>query len=188
MTNVSDTAASKSGGTERSPPDVTSGTTYGLDAPTVLTVGPLLRELIIACTRGPHDETPERLRLRAVLLDSVRASPQEPVQLPAPADPRLAAVCDVLQRNPADPRGLSELAGAAGAGQRTLSRLFREELGMTFPQWRAQLRLYHALRMLAEDVPVTTVAHRCGWSSASAFIDVFRRAFGSMPGAHNRRA
>jgi AraC-like DNA-binding protein len=38
--------------------------------------------------------------------------------------------------------------------------------------------------MLADDVPVTAVAHRCGWASASAFIDVFRRAFGHTPGHH----
>jgi AraC-like DNA-binding protein len=159
----------------------------GLDTPTVLAVGPLLRELILACTRAPHDDTPERLRLRAVLLDQLRASPQEPVQLPAPTDPRLVAVCDVLHHNPADARTLADLATTAGAGERTLSRLFRRELGMTFPQWRTQLRLYHALRMLTEDLPVTTVAHRCGWSSTSAFIDVFRRAFGYTPGTHNRR-
>ncbi|MFD7618330.1 AraC family transcriptional regulator [Streptomyces sp. NPDC059802] len=160
----------------------------GLDAPTVLSVDPLLRELILACTRSPHDDdTPERLRLRAVLLDRLRASPQQPVQLPAPTDSRLRAVCDALHHDPADPRTLAALATAAGAGERTLSRLFRRELGMTFPQWRTQLRLYHALRMLADDVPVTTVAHRCGWSSTSAFIDVFRRALGYTPGTHNRR-
>jgi AraC-like DNA-binding protein len=41
--------------------------------------------------------------------------------------------------------------------------------------------------MLADGLPVTTVAHRCGWSSASAFIDVFRRSFGCTPGTHQRR-
>lgn len=41
--------------------------------------------------------------------------------------------------------------------------------------------------MLADDAPVTTVAHRCGWSSTSAFIDVFRCAYGETPGAHHRR-
>lgn len=55
---------------------------------------------------------------------------------------------------------------------------------MTFPQWRTQLRLYQALVLLAEGVPVTTVAHRCGWFSASAFIDVFRQAYGHTPGRH----
>lgn len=68
----------------------------GLDTPTALSVDPLLRELILACTRSPHDDSPERLRPRAVLLDHLRASPQQPVQLPTPTDPRLKAVCDAL--------------------------------------------------------------------------------------------
>ncbi|MFF1356335.1 AraC family transcriptional regulator [Streptomyces sp. NPDC058297] len=158
----------------------------GLDVPTVLTVSPLLRELLLAATRGPHDDTPESRRLRAVLLDQLKASRQQPLQLPTPADPRLKAVCDLLYDDPADPRPLAAFGRASGAGERTLSRLFRRELGMTFPQWRTQLRLYHALRMLAEGEPVTAVAHRCGWSSTSAFIDVFRRAFGTTPGEYSR--
>ncbi|MGW6690463.1 AraC family transcriptional regulator [Streptomyces sp. NPDC054961] len=159
-----------------------------LFAPAVLAVGPLLRELILAYTRGPEDGSEERRRMLGVLLDQVRASPLQPLHLPAPADPRLAAVCALLHADPADPRGLAALAAAAGAGagERTLSRLFRAELGMTFPQWRTQLRLHQALRLLAVDTPVTAVAHRCGWSSASAFIDVFRRAFGHTPGTHAR--
>lgn len=160
-----------------------------LSAPAVLAVGPLLRELILAYTRAPQDDTAERRRMLAVLLDQLRASPLQPLHLPAPADPRLAAVCALLHADPADRRGLAELSAqaGAGAGERTLSRLFRSELGMTFPQWRTQLRLHHALRLLAVDTPVTAVAHRCGWSSTSAFIDVFRRAFGHTPGAHAKR-
>ncbi|MGW0187475.1 AraC family transcriptional regulator [Streptomyces sp. NPDC003362] len=158
----------------------------GLDAPTVLTVGPLLRELIRAYTRDPEDTGPERRRLLAVLRDQLRASPQQPLVLPTPADPRLAAVCALVHADPAEPRTLADLGAAIGTGERTLSRLFRGEFGMTFPQWRTQSRLYHALRMLADGLPVTTVAHRCGWSSASAFIDVFRRSFGCTPGTHQR--
>ncbi|GHH72826.1 AraC family transcriptional regulator [Streptomyces sulfonofaciens] len=158
----------------------------GLDAPTVLTVGPLLRELIRACTREAAGTGPEYRRLRAVLLDQLRASPQQPIHLPAPTDPRLAAACAPLYGDPADRRTLAELGARAGAGERTLSRLFRAEFGMTFPQWRTQLRLYHALRMLADGTSVTSVAHRCGYSSTSAFIDVFRRAFGHTPGTHDR--
>lgn len=159
----------------------------GLDEPTVLAVGPLLRELILAYTRAPHDDSPERGRLRAVLLDQLRASPQQPVHLPAPRSPRLRALCDLLRADPADPRTLAALGRQVGASDRTLSRLFRSELGMTFPQWRTQLRLYRALVLLAEDTPVTTVAHLCGWASASAFIDVFHRTFGHTPGTHAAR-
>ncbi|MFG3229066.1 AraC family transcriptional regulator [Kitasatospora sp. NPDC048194] len=155
-----------------------------LARPTVLAVGPLLRELIIAYTRAPGEDSPERSRLRAVLLDQLRASPQQPLHLPTPAEPLLQAVCARLRADPADSRTLAELGRAVGASSRTLSRLFRADLGMTFPQWRTQLRLHHALVLLAEGVPVTAVAHRCGWSSASAFIDVFRRTFGHTPGGH----
>ncbi|MFF3335209.1 AraC family transcriptional regulator [Streptomyces sp. NPDC002888] len=159
----------------------------GLGEPTVLAVGPLLRELLLAYTRAPLDESPERARLRAVLLDQLRASPQQPLYLPTPTAPLLRDLCDRLHADPADHRTLAALARQVGASERTLSRLFRADLGMTFPQWRTQLRLHHALVLLAEDTPVTTVAHRCGWSSASAFIDVFRRTFGDTPGVYRGR-
>ncbi|MFF7994537.1 AraC family transcriptional regulator [Kitasatospora xanthocidica] len=154
-----------------------------LDRPTVLAVGPLLRELIVAYTRTPEDHGPERARLRAVLLDQLRASPQQPLHLPTATEPVLRAACALLAADPADRRTLAALGRAVGASDRTLSRLFRADLGMTFPQWRTQLRLHHALVLLAEGLPVTAVAHRCGWASASAFIDVFRRTFGHTPGA-----
>jgi AraC-like DNA-binding protein/mannose-6-phosphate isomerase-like protein (cupin superfamily) len=157
-----------------------------LERPTVLTVGPLLRELILAYTRPPHDDSPARKRLRAVLLDQLCSSPQQPLHLPTPADPRLGAVCAILRDNPADGRTLVELGREVGASSRTLTRLFRSEVNMSFPQWRTQLRLHHALLLLADGTPVTTVARRCGWASPSAFIDAFRQAFGHTPGAHQR--
>ncbi|HEY3501720.1 MAG TPA: helix-turn-helix transcriptional regulator [Actinocatenispora sp.] len=156
-----------------------------LSEPTVLAVGPLLRELILAYTREPDDGSAERRRLRRVLLDRLRrAGSGQPVHLPEPVDARLAAVCATLRADPADRRTLAALGTTVGASGRTLTRLCAAELGMTFPQWRTQLRLYHALLMLAEGRPVTVVAHRCGWASASAFIDVFRRTFGQTPGAY----
>ncbi|MFG6193865.1 helix-turn-helix domain-containing protein [Nonomuraea sp. JJY05] len=124
----------------------------------------------------------ERERLWAVLVDQLKRAPEQPLHLPTARDPRLAAVCAILHRDPADGRTLAQLAAQAGTSDRTLARLCRRELGMSFPQWRTQLRLHQALLLLADGVAVTTVAHRCGWASASAFIDVFRRAFGYTPG------
>lgn len=157
-----------------------------ISRPAVLAVGPLLRELLIACTGDPQQESPARSRLRQVMLDQLRTTPQQGIHLPAARDPRLAAVCDLLLRDPADRRSLAQLGAAAGVSHRTLTRLFGQEMGMTFPQWRTQLRLHLALRLLAEGLPVTTVGQRCGWSTTSAFIDVFRRAIGQTPGRSPR--
>ena len=153
-------------------------------SPAVLEVSPLLREIIVALTSG--DGTPYTARQRAtmeqVALDQLRRVGQLPVRLPALADDRLRAIAALLRADPADERTLAELGTVVGASERTLSRLFRLEAGMSFPQWRTQFRLQHALVLLADRTPVTTTALACGWSNPSAFIDTFRRAFGTTPG------
>jgi AraC-like DNA-binding protein len=157
-----------------------------LTEPAVLAVTPLLRELLVTYTGldGPARAAPAGRRLLAVLLDQLTAAPEHEVRVPAPRDPRLRALCAALEADPGDARGLDELGREVGAGARTLTRLFRRELGMTFPQWRTQLRLYLALRLLAEGHTVTAVARRCGFASSSAFIDVFRRHLGHTPKHH----
>jgi AraC-like DNA-binding protein len=155
----------------------------GLTKPAVLSVHPLLRELIIAFTQDPADDSASRHRLRAVLLDQLRLSTEQTaLRLPAARDPRLAALCAILSTSPADNRSLSALGSEVGAGERTLSRLFRTEFAMTFPQWRTQLRLHHALVLLAEGHPVTSVALTCGWSTPSAFIHTYKQTFTTTPG------
>lgn len=52
---------------------------------------------------------------------------------------------------------------------------------MTFGRWRQQLRLLHALRLLAAGRPVTAVALEVGYDSPSAFIAMFRAALGTTP-------
>jgi AraC-like DNA-binding protein len=157
-------------------------------SPAVIEVSPLLREIIVALTPGDSDgdgtgyTARQRGAMEQVALDQLRRSGQLPVRLPILADDRLRAVAARLRADPADERTLAELGAAAGASERTLSRLFRQETGMSFPQWRTQFRLQHALVLLADRTPVTTTALACGWSNPSAFIDTFRRAFGTTPG------
>ncbi|MFE9057356.1 helix-turn-helix transcriptional regulator [Streptomyces mutabilis] len=87
----------------------------------------------------------------------------------------------ILRTARADHRSLDDLGREIGASTRSLSRRLRADLGLTYPQWRTQIRVHHALSLLADVTPVTTVAHRCGRSSASTFINVFRRAPGTHP-------
>jgi len=156
----------------------------GLDSPAVLTVSGLLREIIVELTPfvDPAYTARQRADLERVALDQVRRVGQLPVLLPALADDRLRAIAEFFRKDPADDRTLAEFGAAVGASERTLSRLFRQEAGMSFPQWRTQFRLLHALVLLAAGTSVTSTALACGWSNPSAFIEAFHHAFGSTPG------
>ena len=79
---------------------------------------------------------------------------------------------------------LAGLGQSIGASARTLSRLLRDELGMTFYEWRRQLRVCHALVLLAEGHDTTRVAHACGWANPSTFIAAFADLVGTTPGRY----
>jgi AraC-like DNA-binding protein len=74
-----------------------------------------------------------------------------------------------------------------GASPRTLARLFREETGLSFGQWRQQLRIVEGVARLALDVPVSTIAVELGYQSASAFIPMFRKTLGDTPQRYLKR-
>ncbi|MGW0179281.1 helix-turn-helix domain-containing protein [Nocardia sp. NPDC003345] len=164
------------------------GRSPGWTVPTVVAAPALLRELVVLCSAPaglPGDETD---RLRQVLLDRLARSPQQRLRLPAARDERLRRACALVEADLTVVWTLTALGRRIGASERTLTRLFRAEFAMTYPQWRTQLRLHHAVRLLAEGLPVTTVAGRCGWATASAFIDVYRAALGHTPGRARRPA
>lgn len=153
----------------------------GTAEPVVLMVGPLLRELIVAYADGHIDGVEER-RLRAVLVDQLRRSRRGSLHVPLSENPVLSHACAIVLADLATPWSVAQLGAEVGASTRTLSRLFRTELTMSYPQWRTQARLAQAVRELADDRSVTQVAASCGWSSPSAFIDVYRRNLGHTPG------
>jgi AraC-like DNA-binding protein len=159
--------------------------------PAVFMVSDLAREVLLTLT-GPRNYDPAAsgwdqaalARLRRVLVDELHQAHEQQLQLPEPRDDRLQAIAQMLYERPADNTSLAELGQTIGASTRTLSRLFRNELGMTFYQWRTQLRVYHALVLLADGHDTTHVAHACGWSNPSGFIAAFARVVGTTPGRY----
>lgn len=149
----------------------------------VVSVSPLLRELIVCATKmprlyeipGPED------RLATVILDQVHALQTSPLQLVIPNDPRLVRIYQSMAKDPADERALSHWGDLVGASSRTLARLFRSETGMSFGQWRQQIRIMKALQNLGHGDSVTKVALEVGYNSPSAFIAMFKKALGKTP-------
>ena len=159
--------------------------------PAVFMASGLVREILLTLT-GPRNydrpardwDRSARARLRRVLVDELREAAEQPLHLPEPHDDRLQAIAQVLYQQPADNTSLAELGQTIGASARTLSRLFHNELGMTFYEWRTQLRIYHALVLLADGHDATHVAHACGWANPSSFISAFTNIIGTTPGRY----
>ena len=152
--------------------------------PGVFAVSPLLREALLALT-DRDDRHPERNeRLRAVVIDELVEAPDRSLHLPEPRDDRLRTVTDLLRADPGQSTTLTQLGRSAGASARTLSRLFREELGMSFHRWRTLLRVHHALIHLTTGRSVTDTAIQCGWSNPTSFIDAFNDVVGQTPGRY----
>ncbi|WNJ99055.1 helix-turn-helix transcriptional regulator [Thalassospiraceae bacterium LMO-JJ14] len=152
----------------------------------VVTVSPLLRELILEAMRLSDDPGPDsaEARLIGVLLDRVEGLPVAPLHLPMTTDKRARKITDTLMDDPSDMRTLQDWSQELGASERTLARIFSRETGMTFGQWRQQVKLLAALARLARGDSVTDVAFDLGYASQSAFIAMFRRALGKTPGRY----
>ncbi|MFI7243430.1 AraC family transcriptional regulator [Streptomyces qinglanensis] len=179
------------------------------DVPTVVSVSPLLRELIDEATRLPveyeaegrdghvmalllRELTPHpvmALLLReltphpvaALLLRELTPHPVAALHLPAPDSPRLAALCDAVRRSPADPWTTGRAAAFAHLSPRSLQRDFSAATGMSLARWVQQARLVHAVTLLVRGSSVTAMAGAVGYATPSAFTAMFRRALGTMP-------
>ncbi|MEU8993858.1 AraC family transcriptional regulator [Streptomyces caniferus] len=156
-----------------------------VEHPSVFAVSPLLREAVLALTgERPEVRPGAHGRLLAVVIDELCDTPEQSLHLPESSDDRLRTVTGLLHADPARPATLAELGRAAGASERTLSRLFHTELGMSFHQWRTTLRIHHALGHLTNGMSVTDTAMACGWSNPSSFIDAFHSVVGQTPGSY----
>ena len=149
----------------------------------VIEVSPLLRELILYTIGiGMLDRSvPAQRRLIGVIVDQLNVVQASSLKLTMPSDPRALRVADTLRERPGDTTSLAHLSKHAGASKRTIERLFQLETEMSFGKWRQQLRLLHALKLLASGESVTAVAFEVGYESTSAFIAAFKTMLGKTP-------
>lgn len=127
-------------------------------------------------------------KLMEVLLDELQSAESDELQLPIPADQRLASMTAELIQNPSDNRSLNAFARSFGFSERSLSRHFRMETKMSFVEWRTMARMKRALEQMTEGFSVTETAISIGYDSVSSFIVQFRRTFGTTPALYRRGA
>ena len=143
----------------------------------ILNVVPLLRELLERLSASPWEtnwEAEPARHLAALCVAEISDAVKEPMMLALPQDKRLAMLSGDA------PPPLGDLAARCGASEKTISRLFRRDTGMTYQQWR----LMKAVEMLATGERISDTAQALDFASDSAFIYFFRTMTGMTPGRY----
>lgn len=131
--------------------------------------------------------SPEQTRVVAVVVDELRLAQQgQFLRIPMPSHPNLRRVAQAVIDQPDDMAGIDGWAARAAMSRRSFTRRFAAETGSSFGAWRQAVKTHAALRLLSEGRSVTAVAFDLGYQNVSAFIDMFRRTLGELPGDYRR--
>lgn len=149
----------------------------------VVEIGDLLKALIVAAIDIPDDyhSGGRAERVMELILDELRVLPVLGLNLPGLASPELQALAQEVHRLLHQPWSLSRAAAWLDVSERTVSRQFQREAGLTFGEWLRRKRLLEALEALAAGHTVLDVALAVGYDSQSAFSAMFRRRLGVSP-------
>jgi AraC-like DNA-binding protein len=150
----------------------------------VLKVNKLVQALIHTASKFKFNNKmqAQETRLLKVLIDQIASLPKVDLCLPLSNDPLIFPILSWQQLNLDSNKTLNNWAVELGASSKTISRRFESLLGMSFSQWREQLKLHKTIQWLYEKRPVTQIALDLGYESLPAFIQMFKRNMGVTPG------
>ena len=144
----------------------------------------MLNHLQLNVPKPPY--TQQYNKLLDVILDQLAIAPIAGSYLPDSNDPLLRRALIYLQENPANNCSLRELAEKIGTSERTLARKSQRDLAMPLSEWRQRLKVMCAITMLQTRMSVESIALELGYSSASAFIVMFKRLLNTTPDEYRK--
>ncbi|WP_288376669.1 helix-turn-helix transcriptional regulator [Chryseobacterium culicis] len=148
----------------------------------VLHVNPLLKEIIERICFWEWSALKEdQAHLLKVFWDEVQKAPEEKLELKMPQDSRFKKIAESWTLRHSTPPMLKELAEKTEAVEKTISRIFKKETGLSYQDWRQQWRLQRSIELLVEGNSIGEVSHILDFSSDSAFIEFFKKHTGSTP-------
>ncbi|MDR6370709.1 AraC-like DNA-binding protein [Chryseobacterium bernardetii] len=148
----------------------------------VLHVNALLKEIIERiCFWEWSALKNDQVHLLKVFWDEIQRAPEEKLELKMPQDRRFKRSVEEWTLRDSMPPRLKDLAVKTGAVEKTISRIFKKETGLSYQDWRQQWRLQRSIELLVEGNSIGEVSHMLDFSSDSAFIDFFKKQTGSTP-------
>lgn len=131
------------------------------------------------CTFSKDDFSSKKvMHLISVLLDELNEQSEINYSLKIPQSPPLFKIYELFVQSIDCFPSLIDCAHHLHVGSRTLLRMVKHELGVSFVLWKQQFIFIKALELLMIEKSTTTVAYKLGYNSDSAFITMFKKMSG----------
>ncbi|MDB5929017.1 MAG: AraC family transcriptional regulator [Polaromonas sp.] len=145
-----------------------------------IAASPLVKELVLGLFDNRHSHCTAGLMAR-LLLQTLCEARTLATELPMPADEKLrGAVMRLLEANDWN-SSLHALAASAAMSERSFTRHFTLDTGLSFRAWRQRARIVASLDLLAGKHSVKHIAHAMQFTSPAAYIASFRELLGCTP-------
>lgn len=144
---------------------------------------PFLEQLILKLVQfqNPQKANEKHLRLVQVFFDELSELIPTTFFLPLNSDCRIEKITNILMEDISERKNLDYYANLINVSPRTLSRLFKNKLGLSFRDWRLRLKLLEAVRMLGDGLSTKEIAFNLGYENPSTFIYIFHKHFKKTP-------
>ncbi|MGV0847169.1 AraC family transcriptional regulator [Empedobacter falsenii] len=104
------------------------------------------------------------------------------IQHPFPKDQKLIDIAQFLMKNIEKNYTIDEVAQQFGLSTRTLSRKFKDNMGMNYVRFLRALRITKSLELIAENkYNMYEIAMLVGYNSLSSFSNIFQKVSGIRP-------
>ena len=157
--------------------------------PDIYFANDLLREMILY-TRDWEGIITEKTPSKYFFLKALKANlPQMEsnklpitIQHPFPKEENLIKIARFLTQNLEKNNSLDDIAKEFGYSTRTLSRKFKEKVGMSYVRFLRSLRITKSLQLIAENqYNMYEIAMQVGYNSLSSFSTIFSKVMGMTP-------
>lgn len=155
----------------------------------VIAVSPMMKQLILRTIDRSYKRdfsAGKNVHLIGLLFEEMNSARTSLPGIELPNDRRARLICQSVVEDPGRNLTLEQLCERVGASGRTINRVMRKELGVSFSEWRQQVRLGYASIALKNGKRVTEVAFELGYASVSAFCYAFRKQMGCAPTEYRR--
>lgn len=161
----------------------------------IYSVGHLLREMILFTKNWSGKISKDSgvkydflKALKGILTEGEDRKLGFPIQHPFPKDELLLKVAKYIHLNLEKSLTIEEVAKEFGMSTRTLSRKFKEQMGVNYVRFVRALRITRSLELMSEEkYNMYEIAMFVGYNSLSSFSNIFKKVTGIAPTEYAQR-